>query len=109
MCPPTDVSTHIRYQSEKTEPDLGPTNDEADAEILDFSEATSTTSAYFVSFRPDMCHGIQVKPATVEDLGRDPSNGVQYNSVVDWYASFILRHDRAAVRWSGITDAAVTL
>ena len=83
--------------------------DETDAEILDFSEASSSTSMYFVSFGPDMCHGAQVAFPRAEDLGRDPTNGTQYNTVVDWYATFMLRHDRAAVRWSGITDAAVTL
>lgn len=84
-------------------------NDEADTEILDFSETGSTTSMYFVSFRPGMCYGAQVKPPTVEDLGRDPTNGTQYNAVVDWYANFVIEHDRAVVRMSGITDAAVTL
>ena len=83
--------------------------DETDAEILDFSEASSSTSLYFVSFRPDMCHGVQVAPPRVEDLGRDPTNGTRYNALVDWYATFMIRHDRAVVRWSGITDAAVTL
>lgn len=83
--------------------------DEADAEILDFSEASSTTSAYFISFRPDMCHGAQVAFPRAEDLGRDPTNGTQWNTLVDWYATFVIHHDRAVVRWSGITDAAVTL
>lgn len=84
-------------------------NDETDTEILDFSEASSSTSLYIVSLKPGMCYGAQVSAPDVEDLGRDPSNGTQYNAIVDWYATFVIEHDRAAVRWSGITDAAITL
>jgi hypothetical protein len=83
--------------------------DEADNEILDFSEASSTTSCYIVSFGARMFHGIQVHPPRFQPLGLDPTNGVQFNTVVDWPASIILRHDRAAVRYSAITDAAVIL
>lgn len=83
--------------------------DEADAEILDFSEASSSTSMYIVSLGPSMLHGVQQKLPRAEDLGLSGENGVQYNGVVDWPATYIRRHDRCAVRWSGITDAAVTL
>lgn len=83
--------------------------DEADAEILDFTEASSSTSIYFVSFGLGMCYGAQVAFPRAEDLGRDPSNGTQWNTLVDWYATPMIEHDRAVVRWSGITDAAVTL
>jgi hypothetical protein len=83
--------------------------DGADAEILGFTEASSTTSMYCVSLRPDMVHGIQAAPPRAEDLGRDPSNGTVYNTVVDWFATFIVRHARGAVRYSGITDVAMTL
>lgn len=83
--------------------------DELDNLILDFSEAASTTSAYFLSLRPDMLHGIWHGPPVMVDLGRDPTTGVSFNSVLDWDAGTVLEHPRAAVRMSGITDAAITL
>lgn len=82
--------------------------DGADAEILDFSEPTSTTSAYCVSLTPGMLTGIQVTPPTIEDLGR-ADNGVQWNTLLDWFASLVVHHERAAIRYSQITDAAITL
>jgi hypothetical protein len=83
--------------------------DAADSEILPFTEASSTTSMYCVSLRPDMLHGIQVAPPIAEDLGRDPTTGTTWNTVVDWFASLVVRHARAAIRYSGITDALITL
>lgn len=83
--------------------------DGTDTDILGFTEASSSTSLYVLSLGPEMMHGIQVAPPRAEDLGRDSSNGVRYNTLVDWYASFILRHERAAVRYQLITDVAVTL
>lgn len=83
--------------------------DAADARILGFTEASSTTSIYVVSLGAESMHGIQVAPARAEDLGRDPSNGTRYNTVIDWYASFILRRERSAVRYENITDVAITL
>jgi len=83
--------------------------DATDTDILGFTEASSTTSAYCVSLGPLGYHGIQVAPARAEDLGLDPSNGTQYNTVVNWYASHLLEADRVAARYSAITDVAVTL
>lgn len=83
--------------------------DENESDILDFSEASSTTSVYFLSLRPDMLHGQWHGPPQMVDLGRDPTSGTAFNSVLDWDASFVLEHPRAAVRMSGITDAAITL
>lgn len=83
--------------------------DGTDTRILGFTEASSTTSVYVLSLGPDMLHGAQVAPARAEDLGRDPSSGTQYKTVVDWYATLVRRHDRAAVRYNNITDVAVTL
>lgn len=83
--------------------------DGADAEILGFTEANTTTSMYCVSLRPDMVHGLQAAPPAAVDLGRDPSVGTRWNTLVDWYASFIVRHKRGAIRYSGITDVAITL
>lgn len=85
------------------------TRDETESDILDFSEASSTTSVYFLSLRPDMLHGAWHGPPQMVDLGRDPVDGTQYNSVLDWDASTVLEHPRAAVRMSAITDAAITL
>lgn len=83
--------------------------DADDNPILEFTEASSTTSAYAVSLGPLTMHGIQAQAPSADDFGRDPTTGVSYNTVVDWFASFILRHARSAVRYSGITDAAITL
>lgn len=80
-----------------------------DNAILEFTEASSTTSAYCVSLGPEMMHGIQAQDPAAENLGRDPVTGVSYNTVVDWFASIILRHARSAVRYSEITDVAITL
>ncbi|MCZ6508818.1 MAG: hypothetical protein O7A04_12335 [Acidobacteria bacterium] len=83
--------------------------DENDSDILDFSEASSTTSIYFLSLRPDRLHGIWHGPPSMVDLGRDPTSGTAYNSVLDWDAGTVMEHPRAAVRMSAITDAAITL
>lgn len=90
-------------------PILTISRDETETDILDFSEASSTTSVYFLSLRPDMLHGQWHGPPTMVDLGRDPTTGTSYNSVLDWDAGTVLEHPRAAVRMSGITDAAITL
>jgi hypothetical protein len=83
--------------------------DSSGADILGFTEASTTTSAYCVSLGLTMMHGIQTAAPMVEDLGRDPSNGTLINAIIDWDASFILRHARAAVRYSQITNAAIEL
>lgn len=83
--------------------------DGSDTEILGFTEANTTTSAYCVSLRSDMVHGLQAAPPAAVDLGVDPSNGTRFNTLVDWYATVMVRHERGAVRYSGITDVAITL
>lgn len=82
--------------------------DASDTPILDFTEASDTTSLYILSLGPEMTHGIQVAAARIEDLGRDPSTGQRHNLLLDWFASIIVRHSRAAVRYSNITNAPVT-
>lgn len=88
--------------------------DADDVEILDFTEAVTGggndgTSIYCVSLRPDRLHGIQAAPVDAEDLGRDPTNGTQYNFVVEWYASILQEHRRSAARLRDIADAKPTL
>jgi hypothetical protein len=83
--------------------------DATDAIILPFTEASSTTSVYCVSLGPLAMHGIQVRPPNVRDLGLDPTNGTQHNTVVNWEASFMLEGEKNAARYSQITDAAITL
>jgi len=82
--------------------------DASDTAILGFTEANDTTSLWILSLLPNMTHGIQVSPPRAVDLGIDPSNGLRANILMDWKASFIVRHLRAAVRYENITDIAVT-
>lgn len=87
--------------------------DAADADILPFSEAgsgggTTNTSIYCVSHRPDRLHGIQAAQVRAEDLGKNPTNGVQFNAIVEWYPGLMLEHERSATRLRGISNAAVT-
>ncbi len=83
--------------------------DASDTAILEFTEANTTTSVYCVSLRLDRLHGIQPEQPYVKDLGEDPSNGLQRNIVIDWHPGTVLEHPRSAVRWSGITNAALSL
>lgn len=80
--------------------------DEANNDILDFSEASSTTSIYVVSFNSGGVFGIQSKGLTAEDMGRTDDGF--YRTRVDWYNSIVAMNSRAATRLSGITNAAVT-
>lgn len=88
--------------------------DAADVDILDFNEAVTAggndgMSCYCVSLRVDRLHGIQNKPVDASDLGLDPSNGTQYNFVVEWYASIKEEHRRSFARYRDIADARPTL
>jgi hypothetical protein len=83
--------------------------DATGALILPFTETASTTSIYCVSLSETGMHGIQVRNPFAQDLGLDPTNGTQWNTVVNWEASFMLEGLRSAARYSAITDVAVTL
>lgn len=83
--------------------------DATDTDIFPFTETGTTTSVYVLALGLDRCHGIQNQFPNAEDLGRNPANGVQYNTVIDWYVSFALEHTKSACRYGGITDAAITL
>lgn len=80
--------------------------DNTNTDILGFTEASSTTSIYVVSFNDGGVKGIQSNMLTAEDMGRTDDGF--YRTRVDWFNSIVAENGRAATRLSGITDAAVT-
>lgn len=95
-------------------PILAINKDSTDTKILDWLETITAggsggTSIYCVSFRPDRLHGIQNSFPTAVDLGQDPTNGTQYNTLIEWLASIKLEHYRSATRVRDIANALLTL
>jgi len=81
--------------------------DNLNADILGFTEASSTTSIYVVSFAEDGLFGIQGNTLQARDLGELETKPA-VRTRVDWYNSIVALNARAATRLSGITNAAVT-
>lgn len=78
--------------------------DASDAEVLDFSEATSTTSAYFCSFDDNGIQGVQ--NGGIEAY-TPVTDSVANEFDIEWSMNYIIGNLNSAIRVSGITDAAV--
>ena len=81
--------------------------DNLDAEILDFTETSSTTSIYVVNLSESGVSGIENGGMMVEDLGQLETEP-KYRTRVEWYNGLGVFAPRAAARVSLITNAAVT-
>jgi hypothetical protein len=92
--------------------------DNADAEILPFSEAsvdgtsTDNCSIYCVSFRDGMIDGLDFRNCegghgiSVRDLGELESKPVM-RTRIDWHTSIATQHGRCGARLRGIKNQAV--
>jgi len=85
--------------------------DEAETEILGFTEASSSgtatsSSIYVVSFGEGMLSGIQNGTIEAYDLGELQSAPV-YRTRVEWYSGMAIFHGRAVTRLQHIGDLAV--
>lgn len=78
--------------------------DASDAEILDFSEAASTTSIYVVAFNGNGVVGVQNAP--IEIIKHD-INSVDSSYDIEWITNYIIKTTRSAYVISGIEDLAV--
>jgi len=81
--------------------------DNDNVDILGFTEASSTTSIYVVSFRDGGVTGIQNGPMDVRDMG-ELETKPSFRTRVEWYNGFGVFAPRSASRLNLITDAAVT-
>ena len=84
---------------------MGKDND--NAEILDFSEASSTTSIYIASFADGKVSGLENGGMDVRDLGELESKP-SYRTRVEWYSAIGVFAPGSAARLKGITNAVVT-
>jgi hypothetical protein len=93
--------------------------DEADLDIMPFTEASpdlsavDCTSIYCVSFGDQMLTGIQapiegVYGISVRDLGELETKPVM-RTRIDWYCGIAVTHGRAAARLQGIKNGAVVI
>jgi len=85
---------------------VGKDND--NAEILDFSEASSTTSIYVVSFGEGAVSGLENGGMNVRDLGELEAKP-SLRTRIEWYNGIGVFAPRVAARLAGITDAIVTV
>ena len=81
--------------------------DNLNAEILDFSEASSTTSIYIVNLSESAVSGIENGGMMVDDLGLLETEP-KYRSRVEWYNGIGVFAPRSAARINLITNVAVT-
>ncbi len=80
--------------------------DETGKDILGFDENDGasnldTASMYAVAFGPDRVKGIQNAPIDVRDLGEIDTKPAE-RTRIEWYASFVAKHPKAAARLSRI-------
>ncbi len=76
--------------------------------ILDFSEASSTSSLYVFGTGDEGIQGIQNGGFRVRNLGeKEAGSAPQEDTRVEWYNNFHVVHPRSAVRVSAFTDAAI--
>jgi len=80
--------------------------DNENNDILGFTESSSTTSIYVVSFRDGGITGIQNGAMDVRDMG-ELETKPSFRTRVEWYNGFGVFAPRSASRLSKITDAAV--
>lgn len=78
--------------------------DASDAEVLDFSEASSTTSAYFCSFDDNGLQGVQNGGI---DAYTPVTQSVANEFDIEWSMNYIIGNLNSVIRVDGITDAAV--
>jgi len=76
-------------------------------QILDFSEASSTTSIYVVNLSEGAVSGLENGGMMVDDLGI-LEGSPKYRTRVEWYNGIGVFAPKVAARLSGITNAAVT-
>ncbi len=76
-------------------------------EILDFSEASSTTSIYVVSFSEEAVSGLENGGMDVRDMGELEAKP-SLRTRVEWYNGFGIFAPNVASRITGITNATVT-
>jgi len=76
-------------------------------DILGFTEASSTTSIYVVSFRDGGVTGIQNGSMDVRDMG-ELETKPSFRTRIEWYNGFGVFAPRSAARLNLITNAAVT-
>jgi len=81
--------------------------DNDNVDILGFTEASSTTSIYVVSFHDGGVTGIQNGAMDVRDMG-ELETKPSFRTRVEWYNGFGVFAPRSASRLNLITDAAVT-
>ncbi len=81
--------------------------DNTNTDILGFTETSSTTSIYVVSFGDGAVTGLQNGSMDVRDIG-ELETKPSYRTRVEWYNGFGVFAPRSASRLSLITNAAVT-
>jgi len=80
--------------------------DNVNAEILGFTEASSTTSIYVVNFGEGYVQGLENGGMEVTDLGELDTKPV-FRTRIEWYNGFGVFAPRSAARLKNITDATV--
>lgn len=80
--------------------------DNLNADILGFTEASSTTSIYVCSFADGGVTGLQNNSLVARDLGELQTKPAK-RTRVDWFNSFTIFNGRAATRLSNIANLAV--
>jgi HK97 family phage major capsid protein len=78
---------------------------QADAEILDFTEASTSTSLYVVASGEDGTVMFQNGGLNYYDIDRGQDVASEYD--VEWYAAPAVQSQRSAIRVSEITNAAI--
>ena len=81
--------------------------DNTNTDILDFSEASSTTSIYVVAVGEGQVSGIENGGMDINDLG-ELETSPKYRTRIEWYNCIGVFAPRSACRLAGITNAAVT-
>ena len=80
--------------------------DNDNTDILGFTEATSTTSIYIVSFGEGKVQGLENGGMMVNDLGELQTKPA-LRTRIEWYSGFGVFAPRSAARLKNITDATV--
>ena len=81
--------------------------DNNNTDILGFTEASTTTSIYVVSFGEGAVEGLENGGMSVRDLG-ELEGKAAFRTRIEWYSCFGVFAPKTAARLSGITNAAVT-
>ena len=81
--------------------------DNNNTDILGFTEASTTTSIYVVSFGEGAVEGLENGGMSVRDLG-ELEGKAAFRTRIEWYSCFGVFAPKTAARLSGITNATVT-